>query len=186
VAAAAGRYWIEFGAYRGTTYAAKLQQRLKALGVETAVTRAPGRAHHTYLRVRSAGGLDRLAALATRDKAAAALAIKPLLHEAAATRSGHGEAPKLSAKASHYWVQFAASRSPAAARQTVRRLAQNHVAATVISRHVPGEAKPLYLIRATNLPNRAAAESVAKRGATALHRDDFLLGRALHQRGPPG
>ena len=121
VAAAAPRYWVEFGAYRGSFYADRLRQRLGKLGIEATITSAPGKHGHRYLRVRTAGDSDRAAAEAKLAKAHSALHIKPLLHRVAAVSPG---APRLAkpAPGGRHWVQFGAFRTRAGAERIRAKL----------------------------------------------------------------
>lgn len=191
IAAAAPRYWVEFGAYTGSLYADRLKQSLDKLGVPATVTTAPGRHGRDYLRVRSAADTDRDAALAQLAKAQTALRISPLLHRIATTSAGAERVAKVapaSASGSH-WVQFGAFRSRANAEQVLSKLRKNDVQVSVLERKSSGK-ESLYLVRTAGFSDRAEAEQVAQRGSAALHSQDFFIGEspgaeALHPRPPP-
>ena len=188
VAAAAPRYWVEFGAYDGSFYADRLKQSLDKLGIEATVTSAPGKHGRRYLRVRTVGDLGRSAAEAALVKAHSALHIKPLLHRVAAISPG---AVRLASPppSGRHWVQFGAFRSRTGAGRILAQLHKNDLQAFVLEVKYSGRA-PLYLVRVPGLSNRAAAERVAQQGAAALHSNDVLIGESrvapgLHPRPPP-
>ena len=188
VAAAAPRYWVEFGAYNGSFYADRLKQSLGKLGIEAVVTNAPGKHGRRYMRVRTVGDSDRPAAAAQIVKARSALRIKPLLHRIAAISPG---AARLASPApsGRHWVQFGAFRARAGAERIRAQLRKSDIQAFVLEIKYSGHA-PLYLVRVPGLDDRAAAEHVAQQGAAALHSNDVLIGESriapgLHPRPPP-
>ena len=89
VAAAAPRYWVEFGAYEGA-FSMPMAEAESAdeLGIAATVTEARGAHDRKYLRVRSNDQSDRAAALALLSKAHDTLHIAPLLHSVAAVSPG--------------------------------------------------------------------------------------------------
>ncbi len=188
VAAAVPRYWVEFGAYRGSFYADRLKQSLGRLGIKATVTHTHGKHGRRYLRVRTAGDSGRAAAEAELAKAHSALHITPLLHRAAAISPG---AARLAnpAPSGRHWVQFGAFRSRAGAERRRAQLRKNDLQAFVLETKYIGQA-PLYLVRVPGLEDRAAAERVAQQGAAALQSNDVLIGESrlapgLHPRPPP-
>lgn len=197
VAAAAPRYWVEFGAYDRPYYAERLRQRLDGLGIPASVAEAPGRHGRTFIRVRSEVVLDRAAAEAALGRAKTALQIAPLLHRTAAAPNPRGAAvaaaERTTTDQSTRWVQFGAYHSRAGASAVAASLVKNGVQVTVVERKYSGR-EPLYLVRATGLPDRAAAVKIARQGAAALHANDAVIGgaapvrasprRALHPRPP--
>lgn len=177
VAAAAPRYWVEFGAYEAAFFANRLKQSLGTLGIAAKVTPAPGAHGRRYLRVRSSDDSDRAAAVAQLGKAEAALHIVPLLHRVAAvspraTRTA-GAAPR-----GNHWVQFGAFHSHAGADTTLANLHKNDIQATVIKINSISDG-PLYLVRVAGLADRAQATQIAQQGAAALHSHDVLIGESV-------
>ncbi len=183
VAAAAPRYWVEFGAYDGAFYADRLKRSLDKLGIAATVTEAPGKHGKRYLRVRGADQGDRNAALAQLSKAQRALHIAPLLHRVAAAAPAAARVANRPPSGAH-WVQFGAFRARGSAASMVAKLRKNNVQASVLETKISGK-KALYLVRAAGLPDRAAATRVAQQGAAALHSHDVLIGESLRARPPP-
>lgn len=184
VAAAAPRYWVEFGAYEDAFYAARLKQSLSSLGIKATVTTAPGARGRRYLRVRSSDDNDHAAALAQLVKAQAALHIAPLLHRVAAVSPMATRAASAAPRGRH-WVQFGAFRSRSGAEKILANLRKNGIQASVIERKY-GSVKSLYLVRAAGLADRAQATGIAQQGAAALHSNDVLIGVSARVHTAPG
>lgn len=181
IAAAAPRYWVEFGAYHGAFYADRLKQRLGKLGIAATVSEAPGRHGRRYLRVRGSDQSDRATAVAQLDEVHRALRIAPLLHRVAAVNPGVARTAHTPPRGAH-WVQFGAFRSRQRAESQVTQLHKKDVHASVLEVKSSGK-EHLYLVRSGGLPNRAAAAKVAQQGAAALHSKDVLIGENLRVAG---
>jgi cell division protein FtsN len=189
IAAAAPRYWVEFGAYEGSFYAERLKQSLDKLGIAATVAEAPGAHGRKYLRVRGADQSDRTAALAQLGKAHDALHIAPLLHRVAAVSAGATRPAATAPARGTHWVQFGAFRSPKGAERTLASLRKNGIQASVLKVKFQKHSS-LYLVRVADLPDRAAAAQIAQRGSAALHSNDVLIGErprrvGLNPRAPP-
>lgn len=189
VASAAPRYWVEFGAYDGAFYADRLKQSLAKLGIAATVTEAPGAHGRKYLRVRGADQSDRANALAQLSKARTALRIVPLLHRVAAVSAGATRAAASTSARGTHWVQFGAFRSPQGAERMLASLRKNGIQVSIIKTKIIS-IHSLYLVRAADLPDRAAAAQIAQRGSAALHSKDVLIGvtprrAGLNPRAPP-
>jgi cell division protein FtsN len=192
VAAAAPRYWVEFGAYETALYADRLKQNLRQLGIDASVTSAPGKNRQRYLRVRTSSDSDHAAAAAQLAKARSALHIAPLLHRAAAISPVPARPPEAQARPASsgaFWVQFGAFHERPNAEQVLSQLRRKDIQATVLERKT-SDLKPLYLVRASAFGDHAQAEQIAQHGADALHSHDVLIGETtvapgLHPRPPP-
>lgn len=189
IAAAAPRYWVEFGAYEGAFYADRLKQTLDTLGIPATVTTAPGRDGRHYLRVRSQADNDRDAALAQLSKAQTALRIAPLLHRVAAVAPAAARPAPGAAATGEHWVQLGAFRTRGGAERLLTVLHKNDIQASVLER-IYSSKESLYLVRVSGLADHAAAIKVAQQSATVLHSHDILIGESprasgLHPRPPP-
>jgi len=165
-------YWVEYGAYRGVFYAAKLVERLDAAGLKAEIKRVRGAAGRVYFSVRSASTTDRAGAAASAKIAAARTGIVPLVHR------GDGAAlarPIMAKLAAHtpaaradgsYWVQFGAYDLRGYAVALRDRLQRAGVNAALVERHIRGHAR--YLVRSAAPLQRANARSMAARAGSAL------------------
>jgi cell division protein FtsN len=177
VAAAAPRYWVEFGAYEVTLYADRLKQSLDQLGIGATVDDTLGKHGRHYLRVRSSGDSDHSTAATQLATAESALHIAPVLHRVAAISQAPMRVPEAKAKPSpngDYWVQFGAFHEHQNAEQTLSDLHKSGIQASVIERKRSGDG-PLYLIRVSSLANRAQAVQIAQQGSAALHSNDVMI-----------
>lgn len=170
------RYWVEFGAYDGPFYAERLKRNLAGLAIRAEITRAPGRHHRWYFRVRTVGDMDHDLARATFAKAERNLHIMPLIH-----RERHAVAAARIARtppSGAHWVQFGAFHDRRWARRMRGKLDKNGLQASIIKRKYVSQ-PPLYLVRVSGLATRAEAVEIARRGTAALHSNDVLVGESL-------
>ena len=172
-------YWVEYGAYDRPFYATKLVERLAAAGIRTEIKRVPGVGGRRYYSVRSTLVTDRVGAESNLKLAAARIGIAPLLHRG----GGASQVKPIVAKPvaavmdrSDYWVQFAAYDRSGYAVALRDRLAHAGIDATIVERHVPGQAR--YLVRSAASLRRDEARSLATRGESLLGIAP-LVGRTL-------
>lgn len=165
-------YWVEYGAYRGPSYAEALKRGLIGMGVKAEVTRAAGKGGFEYYRVRSRGEQQRDAATAEARQVAAKFGIAPLIHRGAGppTAEVRYTSPESSHKANEdrrYWVQFAAYDLEGYAKRLIPRLRQVGIDAFVIDGRRP-DGRPLFLVRSQPLKRLDEARHIAAQGEAKL------------------
>ncbi|HYL32740.1 MAG TPA: SPOR domain-containing protein [Stellaceae bacterium] len=180
LAAVQPAYWVEYGAYRGSSYADKLVARLSTLGIKAVVKRLPGAGGGLYFSVRSNAGSDRDRAKADVELAAQ-LDIAPLIRRgnggaAAQPVAAKAETPANGLRAAHFWVQFGAYNAPHYALALRDQLHRAGVDASIVERHQPGFAR--YLVRSAPSFGRDEARTIAARSQSVLGIQP-LIGRAL-------
>lgn len=184
--AAKPSYWVEYGAYDHPFYATKLVARLSAVGIRAKIKQVQAIGGRRYYSVRATEMTDRSGADRNLKLAAAQIGIAPLIHRGGAP-SAKPVATRLPAVAGTsrvvgYWVQFGAYDRSSYAVALRDRLNRAGITVKIVERHVPGQAR--YLVRATTLPHRDAAHSLAARGGLLLGIVP-LVGQAPRSLRPP-
>lgn len=176
-------YWVEYGAYRGVLYAAKLVERLGATGIKAEIKRVRGATGRVYFSVRSAATTDRAGAAAGAKTATARLGIVPLIHRGNGAAWAQPIVAKLPASrpaadvAGAYWVQFGAYDLRGYAVALRDRLHRAGMDVTIVERHAPGHAR--YLVRSGVPLQRDTARSMAAHAESTVGIMP-LVGRAPH------